>query len=247
MCAIEGCGKSFKQKSQQYSHMRGAHQYNTDFLKTKGNSGYLGGGSDVTNMFNHQQQNIYQQQQFQVNNSACGLNQQITQNQYPQENRIQTGGNFFNNLRRESESYFNGHAQSEIQIKNLNDHLKQQVYQMPQIHQMIDYDPEVRPLKKEHRDEFQKQQELLAQVDSKDNTQSQNSDDLQAVDLGSANNFPYYQEYQKHLQNQSLQKNLNEMFNQQTISKNQNQFSPDFYNQKFQNPFTQTKTQVFQQ
>ena len=30
---ISGCPKTFKQKSQQYSHMRNAHNYNTDLLR----------------------------------------------------------------------------------------------------------------------------------------------------------------------------------------------------------------------
>ena len=35
-CFIPGCPKTFKQKSQQYSHMRQAHNYNTDMLKGSG-------------------------------------------------------------------------------------------------------------------------------------------------------------------------------------------------------------------
>lgn len=41
LCLVEGCTKSFKQKSQQFSHMRNAHQYNTDNLKSQPNS-FLG-------------------------------------------------------------------------------------------------------------------------------------------------------------------------------------------------------------
>ncbi|CDW83668.1 zinc finger protein 831-like [Stylonychia lemnae] len=32
-CLVPGCDKFFKQKSQQYSHMRNSHNYNTDLLK----------------------------------------------------------------------------------------------------------------------------------------------------------------------------------------------------------------------
>lgn len=38
-CLVPGCNKFFKQKSQQYSHMRNAHNYNTDLLKSAGNGG----------------------------------------------------------------------------------------------------------------------------------------------------------------------------------------------------------------